>query len=107
MPWWTLVALAFLVLIVAAGGVIVLLTLLQMRRVRATGVELAGALDELTRKSEDLERRLARADERAELVERKMARLQGSMERLSVLTWALGDVGRTISQVRSAVTLRK
>jgi uncharacterized protein YoxC len=106
-PWWTWIALAFFVLIVAAGGVIVLLTLLQMRRVRTTGVELGGALDELTRRTEELERRLERANERAELVERRMARLQGSMERLSVLTWALGDVGRTISQVRSAVTLRK
>jgi hypothetical protein len=107
MPWWTWVALGFFVLVVAAGAAIVLLALLQMRRVRTTGVELAGALDDLTRRTEDLERRLERAAERAELVERRMARLQGSMERLSVLTWALGDVGRTISQVRGAVTLRK
>jgi hypothetical protein len=107
MPWWTWLALGFFVLVVAAGGAIVLVTLLQMRRVRTTGVELAGALDELTRRTEDLERRLEQANERAELVERRMARLQGSMERLSVLTWALGDVGRTISQVRTAVTLRK
>jgi uncharacterized protein YoxC len=107
MPWWTWVALGFFVLVVAAGAAIVLLALLQMRRVRTTGVELAGALDGLTRRTEDLEDRLEHAAERAELVERRMARLQGSMERLSVLTWALGDVGRTISQVRSAVTLRK
>jgi hypothetical protein len=36
-----------------------------------------------------------------------MAHLQTSLDRLSVLTWALGDVGKTIADVRRTVTLRK
>jgi hypothetical protein len=40
-------------------------------------------------------------------VERKLAQLDGSLERLSVLTWALGDLSKMISDVRSTVLLRK
>jgi prefoldin subunit 5 len=107
MPWWTWSALGFFVAVVTVGAVFALISLLRMRRARATGDVLAAALDDLTRKTEELEARLERAAERAELVERKIAQLQGSMERLSVLTWALGDVGKTISQVRSAVIPHK
>jgi uncharacterized protein YoxC len=107
MPWWTWAALAFFVLLVAASAAVTVLSLLRMRRLNATGERVAVALDELTRKTEELERRLEHAQEQAELVERKVARLNTSMEHLSVLTWALGDVAKTVSQVRSAVTLRK
>ena len=106
-PWWTWTALALFVLVVAAATVVAFLSLLRMRRARRTGRELAALLDDLTRKTEELERRLEHAGERAELVERKVEGVQASLERLSVLTWALGDVSKTISQVRSAVTLRK
>jgi len=78
-----------------------------MRRLSAAGDQVALALEGLTRKTEDLERRLEHAQEQADLVEQKVAKLNASMERLSVLTWALGDVAKTVSQVRSAVTLRK
>jgi uncharacterized protein YoxC len=107
MPWWTWAALIFFMLVVAASAAVAVLSLLRMRRLNATGDRVAVALDDLTRKTEDLERRLEHAQEQAELVERKVAKLNASMEQLSVLTWALGDVAKTVSQVRSAVTLRK
>ena len=107
MPWWTWATLVFFVLVVAASAAVSVLSLLRMRRLNATGERVAVALDDLTRKTGDLERRLEHAQKQAELVERKLAKLDASMEQLSVLTWALGDVAKTVSQVRSAVTLRK
>ena len=107
MPWWTWAALAFFAVVVLIGAVVTLLAFLGMRRLEKTGAELEAALEDLARKSEELEVRLEHANERAELVERKFAQLDGSLERLSVLTWALGDVSKTIAHVRTAVTLRK
>src|SRR6266511_688348 len=107
MPWWTWVALVFFVLVVAASAAVAVVSRLRRRRLHATGDRVAVALDDLRRKTEDLERRLEHAQEQAELVERNVAKLNDSMEQLSVLTWALGDVAPTVSQMRSAVTLRK
>ena len=107
MPWWTWAALVFFVLVVAASAAVTVLSLMRMHRLSATGDQVALALEDLTLKAQDLERRLEHAQKQAELVERKVAKLDASMEQLSVLTWALGDVAKTVSQVRSAVTLRK
>jgi uncharacterized membrane protein YcjF (UPF0283 family) len=107
MPWWTWAALVFFAVVVMAGTAVVLIAFFRMRRLEQTAVELEAALEELSRRSEELEARLEHANERAELVERKLAQLDGSFERLSVLTWALGDVAKAVSQVRSAVLLRK
>jgi hypothetical protein len=107
MPWWTWTALGFFVAVVLVGTAVGLLSVLRLRRARTTGDDVATALDDLARKTEELEARLEHAAERAALAERKVAHLQASMERLSVLTWALGDVGKTISQVRSTVIPRK
>jgi hypothetical protein len=107
MPWWTWAALAFFAVVVAAATVVAVVAVLRMRRLAATGDRVALGLADLTDRTEELERRLEHANERAELVERKIAQLNASIERLSVLTWAMGDVARTISHVRSAVTLRK
>jgi uncharacterized protein YoxC len=107
MPWWTWTALVFFTLVVAGGAAVTVVSLLRLRRLSATEERVASALDDLTHKTEDLGRRLEHAQEQAELVERKVAKLDASMERLSVLTWALGDVAKTVSHMRSAVTLRK
>ncbi|HEY3070548.1 MAG TPA: hypothetical protein VGJ34_09555 [Gaiellaceae bacterium] len=107
MPWWTWIALTFFVVIVLAGGAVTFVSLRRMRSLQTAGVEVALALDELTRKTEALEGRLEQAGENAEIVERRMAHLQESLERLSVLTWALGDVAKAVSQLRSAATLKK
>jgi ABC-type bacteriocin/lantibiotic exporter with double-glycine peptidase domain len=107
MPWWTWIALAFFLLAVVIGAAVTFLSLRQMRRLQATGAEVAAALEELTRKTEELERRLEHASECAEMVEKRLDLLNESLERLSVLTWALDDVGKTISQLRSAILLKK
>ena len=107
MPWWTWAALVFFTLAVLAGSAVVLVAFFGMRRLEQTAVELEAALEDLSRRSEELEARLEHANERAELVERRLGQLDASLERLSVLTWALGDVSKAISQVRSAVLLRK
>jgi hypothetical protein len=100
-------ALGFFLLAVFIGATVSFASLRQMRRLQKTGADVAAALDDVTRKTEELERRLEHASERAEMVEKRLALLSGSLERLSVLTWALGDVGKTISQLRSAILLKK
>jgi hypothetical protein len=107
MPWWTWVALVFFVLVVLAGTAVTFVSLRRMRRLQAAGNDVALALDELTRKTEGLEKRLEVAAERTDLVERKLAHLNASLERLSVLTWALGDVAKAVSELRSSVLLKK
>jgi uncharacterized protein YoxC len=107
MPWWTWIALGFFIVVILLGATVTFLSLRQMRRLQRTGADVAGALDGVTQKTEELERRLEHASERAEMVEKRLDRLSESLERLSVLTWALGDVGKAISQLRSAILLKK
>ena len=107
MPWWTWIALGFFIVVILLGATVTFLSLRQMRRLQRTGADVAGALDSVTQKTEELERRLEHASERAEIVEKRLDRLSESLERLSVLTWALGDVGKAISQLRSAILLKK
>jgi SMC interacting uncharacterized protein involved in chromosome segregation len=107
MPWWTWAALGLFIVVVAVGAFVAVAAMLTFRRLAATGEELTRALENLATKTEELDRRVAHAEERAELVERKIANLNASLERLSVLTWAIGDVSNTVSQIRKAVILRK
>jgi hypothetical protein len=107
MPWWTWIALVFFFTVIAASGVVTFISLRRMRDLEATGNEVVRALDEVTSKAQALAARLEHANERAELLERRMAHLQVSLERLSVLAWAIGDVGKTIAELRRTVTLRK
>jgi hypothetical protein len=107
MPWWTWAALTLFVLVACAGTVVTIAAFFQMRRLTTAGTDVARALEEVAAKTEVLQTRLEHAEQRAGLVERKMAQLDRSFERLSVLTWALGDVRRVVSQVTDAVTLHK
>jgi Flp pilus assembly protein TadG len=107
MPWWTWTALAIFVLVVCVGIAVSFAAFLQMRRLSTAGKDVARALEEVATKTDALEARLEHAEQRAALVERKMAQLQASFERLSVLNWALGDVRRTVSGITDAITLRK
>jgi hypothetical protein len=107
MPWWTWGALGFFAVVAVTGAIVVLVAFLGMRRLEQTGSQVEAALEDLARKGEELEARVEHANERAALVERKVAQLDGSLERLSVLTWALGDVSKTVSHVRGAVLPRK
>ena len=107
MPWWTWTALAVFVLVVCVGAAVTLAAFFQLRRLTTAGTDVARALEDVTTKTGALQARLEHAEQRADLVERKMGKLNRSFERLSVLTWALGDVGRTVSGITNALTLRK
>jgi uncharacterized protein YoxC len=107
MPWWTWAALGLFAVVVAIGAAVLVVAITTFQRLAAAGEDLTRSLEELAAKTDELDRRVEHAERRAELVEHKIAKLNASLERLSVLTWAIGDVTRTVAQVRSAVMLRK
>ncbi|HEX5469778.1 MAG TPA: hypothetical protein VFW80_12100 [Gaiellaceae bacterium] len=107
MPWWTWVALGFFVAVVLAAGTLALLAFRTLGALARIGERLAAALDDLAAKGEELERRSASATEGFESVEPHFAHLQTTLDRFSVLTWALGDVARSVGRLRSAVLVRK
>jgi hypothetical protein len=103
-PWWTAAALALFagVLLVTAIVVAVLVTR-TLREVAQTRVAVSRALEDLASAVDRLEQRLARVSERSAEVERHVEALNRSLEKLSVLKWALGDAGRTYRRLRGAV----
>jgi outer membrane murein-binding lipoprotein Lpp len=106
-PWWTWVALGFFVAVILAGGVVALVAFRALGALQATGEQLTVALEELAAKSEQLERSSERAAERLEAAEPHFEHLRATLDRFSVLTWALGDVAKTVGEVRNAVLVRK
>jgi chromosome segregation ATPase len=105
-PWWTWIALGLFALTVVAAGIFAVFALGRIKRLAATGEALATQLEDLSRRGEELDRRLERANERAEEVQRHLGRLEGSLERLGVLSWALDDARTGIARLREAY-LRK
>jgi hypothetical protein len=105
-PWWTSLALGAFATVVVASAVFAAWALGRLRRLRATGETIATALHGLELDRAALERRAEDAAERAEDIQRARARLDRSLERLSVLTWALGEARRTVVRWRGAY-LRK
>ncbi|HEU4450006.1 MAG TPA: hypothetical protein VFR63_08535 [Gaiellaceae bacterium] len=106
MPWWTWLALGAFALALVATAVFAVYAVGQVKRARAVGERLQGRVDELARAAEEVERRLAHVQERAEELERERTRLQGSLDRLSVLTWAAADARKSVTRLRNAY-LRK
>jgi hypothetical protein len=106
-PWWTWTALVLFTVVVAVGAAVTGAALIQLRRLTKTGEEVARSLEELNAKAEAMQIRLEQAEGRAQVVDRTLAKLDDSFERLSVLLWALGDARRTIDHVKDAITLRK
>jgi hypothetical protein len=106
-PWWTWVALGFFLAVLVAAGILALLAFRTLGALASIGERLAAALEDLAAKGEELERRSSRATGALESVDPHVAHLQATLERFSVLTWALGDVARSIGRVRSAVLVRK
>jgi uncharacterized membrane-anchored protein YhcB (DUF1043 family) len=102
-PWWTAAALALFagVLLVAAIVAAVLVTR-TLREVARTRVVVSGALENLASAVDRLEQRLARVSERSAEVERHVEALNRSLEKLSIVKWALGDAGRTYRRLRGA-----
>jgi predicted RNase H-like nuclease (RuvC/YqgF family) len=99
MPWWTWLALGFFTLVLVAGGIFAAYAVGQVRRAQTVVGGLQTQVDELARSAEALERRLAHAQARAEELERERARLEVSLERLPVLTWALSDTRKSVSRL--------
>ena len=106
-PWWTWVSLAFFAVIVLAASVVALVALRSLSRLQTVGERLQAAFEDLSTKSEELERRAARASSRVESVEPHFEHLRTSLDRFSVLTWAIGDMAKTVSRLRSALLVDK
>ena len=107
MPWWTWVALGIFIASLVAAGVIALVALRTMVALQSVGERLATALEELAAKSDDLERRAERMSLHVESAEPHFEHLRGTLDRFSVLTWALGDAAKTVGRLRSALLLQK
>jgi hypothetical protein len=106
-PWWTWVSLAFFAGVVLAASIAALLALRSMSRLQAVGEQLQAAFEDLAAKSEELERRAARASSRVESAEPHFENLPTSLDRFSVLTWAIGDMAKTVGRVRAALLVQK
>jgi hypothetical protein len=107
MPWWTWVALGIFVATLVAASVIGILMLRSLKALQATSERLATALEDLSEKGEALELRAERAQTHVESAEPHFDHLKATLDRFSVLSWALGDVAKTIGELRSAVLVRK
>ena len=107
MPWWTWVALAFFAAVVLAASIVALLALRSMSALQSVGERLQAAFEDLSTKSEALERRAEHASARVESAEPHFAHLRQTLDRFSVLTWAIEDVAKTVGELRSAVLIRK
>ena len=80
----------------------------RRRRISSTGIAASSSTwaPTVAAESAELERRLAHASDRAEEVQRHLDRLSESVQRLSVLSWALGDARKSVLRLRGAY-LRK
>ena len=107
MPWWTWVSLAFFAAVVLAASVVALLALRSLSRLQTVGERLQAAFEDLALKSEELERRATHASSRVESVEPHFEHLRESLDRFSVLTWAIGDMVKTVGRLRSALLVQK
>ena len=100
MPWWSWLALGVFALALVATGIFAVYALGKIRRAQALAVRLQARVDDLARTAEQIERRLAHAQARAEELERERARVEVSLDRLSVLTWALADARKSVTRLR-------
>ncbi|HEY7004155.1 MAG TPA: hypothetical protein VH281_07725 [Gaiellaceae bacterium] len=107
MPWWTWVALGIFVASLVAASIIGLLVLRSLKTLQGTSERLAKALEELAEKGEALERRSAEMSAHVEAAEPHFEHLKVTLDRFSVLTWALGDVAETIGELRRTLVVRK
>jgi predicted RNase H-like nuclease (RuvC/YqgF family) len=99
-PWWTWLALGFFLAALVAGAVFTVFALGRLKRAAAVSGELQARLDGVAAQSEELERRLERTQARTEEIETAKARVDASLARLSVLTWALSDARSDVTRLR-------
>ena len=101
-PWWTLAALVFLGCVLLSATIVGLLWFRRLRALQRLGEGLTTSLETLATKAEALEGRMDETQERVEDAERRVEVLRHSLERFSVLTWALGDTRRSLARLRTA-----
>ena len=107
MPWWTWVSLAFFAAVVLAASIVALVALRSMSRLQRSGELLQVAFEDLAVKSEELERRAARASSKVESAEPHFEHMRTTLDRFSVLTWAIGDMAKTVGRIRSTLLVHK
>ena len=91
-----------LVVIVAGGAVTISRTISTLREFRSLRRTIGAGLDEILRRTADVERRLALAGEQAARLDAAVARLQGSRARAAVLAAAFADVRLSVMRLRGA-----
>jgi Flp pilus assembly pilin Flp len=107
MPWWTWVSLAFFAAVVLGASIVALVALRSISRLQTVGEQLQAAFDDLALKSEELERRAAQASSKVEYAEPHFEHLRTTLDRFSVLTWAIGDMAKTVGRIRSTLLVQK
>ena len=103
MPWWVWIAIGVFVL--GAAGVVTALIRLAIqifRALRAGGGAMTGALENLAASGEELDRRTSALSARVETLTSALGRLRVSLDKLSVLNWALGDARDALARLRGA-----
>ena len=106
-PWWTWVALGFFAAVVIAASIVALFALRSMSALQSVGERLQVAFDDLAAKSDELERRAARASSGVESAEPHFEHLRVTLDRFSVLTWAIGDMAKAVGRLRSGLIIQK
>jgi hypothetical protein len=101
MPWWTWLALGFFALAVVATAIFAAFAIRRIMPLAAASERIQSRLDELAVEAEALNVRVAHTQERVAEAERARAQLEGSLERLSVLTRSLQDARRGMRRLHT------
>ena len=91
MPWWTWLSLGVFLLALVATAVFSVMAFRRLGQLSALASQIQSGVDQLARDTEEMNRRLAHAQERMEELERHRARTEASVARLKVLTSALSE----------------
>jgi chromosome segregation ATPase len=90
-PWWTWLAFGIFLLALVATAVFSAFAFGRLKRIGAAVEGIQARVDEVARAAEEVERKMAHAQERLEELDRHRAVLAGSLARLKVLTDAFSE----------------
>jgi septal ring factor EnvC (AmiA/AmiB activator) len=90
-PWWTWLSLGVFLLALVATAAFSVVAFRRLRELTALAERIQTQVDEVSRATDELNRRLAHAQERMEELERHRSRTEASVARLKVLTSALSE----------------
>jgi septal ring factor EnvC (AmiA/AmiB activator) len=90
-PWWTWLSLGIFLLALVATAAFSLAAFRRLRETTSFAGQIQAEVDALARATDELNGRLAHAQERMEELERRRARTEASVARLKVLTSALSE----------------